>query len=142
MFKRLCVAVARCQLLVAKTASIVWVNVVLKRRDAVRTKVKDSFLSFMDLRNSPLSGSSEFFSAEAIEKLSLVLHYETIRKAVTVGKLAKRSSKKLNFSQSAHPQQASKRPSLPTFGHPSSSGSCSGAKISSSSSRRGKGKRF
>ena len=70
MLKRLCVAGARCQLLVAKTASIVWANLVLKWRDAVLTKVKDSisFESFMDLRNLPLSGFSKLFPTEAIEK--------------------------------------------------------------------------
>ena len=38
---RLSLAGTRCQLLVAKTASTLWANVVLKRRDAVLAKVKD-----------------------------------------------------------------------------------------------------
>ena len=51
----------RCQLLVAKTASTLWANFVLKRRDAVLAKVKDSISleSFMELRNARLSGSTE-----------------------------------------------------------------------------------
>ena len=39
---RLSVAGARCQLLVVKMASTLWANLVLKRRDAVLEKVKDS----------------------------------------------------------------------------------------------------
>ena len=94
MLKRLYVASACCQLLVAKIALIMWVNLVLKRHDAVLTKVKDSisFESFMDHRNSLLSGSSELFPAEAVEKAteksSLVLHDEVIRKAMTAEKPA------------------------------------------------------
>ena len=38
---RLSLAGARCQLLVAKTTSTLWANVVLKCRDAVLAKVKD-----------------------------------------------------------------------------------------------------
>ena len=47
---------AHCQLLVVKMASTLWANIILKRRDAVLAKVKDS-MSFesMDLRNSVLS---------------------------------------------------------------------------------------
>ena len=80
MLKCLFVAGARCQLLVAKTASSIWANLILKRRDAVLTKVKDSisFESFMDLPDSPLSGSTELFPKEAVEKAieksSRVLH--------------------------------------------------------------------
>ena len=44
MIKWLCMAGARCQLLVAKTTSTVWANLILKRGDAVLTKVKDYFL--------------------------------------------------------------------------------------------------
>ena len=57
LVRRLFLAGARCQLLVVKTASTPWVNVILKRRDAVLTTVKDcmSFESFMDLRNSTIS---------------------------------------------------------------------------------------
>ena len=88
MLKRLFVAGARCQLLVANMASIVWANLILKMRDAVLTKVKDSipFEFFVDLRNFPLSGSTELFPREAvkkaIEKSSRVLYNEAIRKAV------------------------------------------------------------
>ena len=55
MLKRLCASGARCQLLVVKTVSTVWANLVLKQRDAILTKVKESisFESVMDLRNSP-----------------------------------------------------------------------------------------
>ena len=59
----------------------------------------------MDFRNSTLSGSSELFPAEAIEKAvaksSRVLYDEAVRKAVSAEKLAHKSSKKLHFSQSA-----------------------------------------
>ena len=134
MLKRLCVAGARHQFLLAKNVSTVWANLVLEQQDAVLTKVKDSipFESFMDLRSSPLIGSSELFPADAIEK--------------AVEKPACKYSKKLHFSRSTRPQQAAKHPSLPTSGkssgHPPSSGSSFGYKASSTSSHRGKGKKF
>ena len=58
---RLSLAGARCQLLVAKTASTLWANLVLKRRDTVLAKVKDSisYESFMDPLNARLSSSTE-----------------------------------------------------------------------------------
>ena len=53
LVRRLSLAGAQCQLLVAKTASTVWANVVLKCRDTVLVEVKDSISeSFMDLRNA------------------------------------------------------------------------------------------
>ena len=54
--KRLSLPGARCQLLVAKTASMVWANIVLEWHDTVLDKFKDSisFESFMDLRNVKL----------------------------------------------------------------------------------------
>ena len=42
LVSHLSLAGARCQLLIAKTASTLWANIVLKRRDAVLAKVKDS----------------------------------------------------------------------------------------------------
>ena len=67
--KHLFVAGARCQLLVAKTASTMWGNLILKRCDAVLVKVKDNISdSFMDLCNSPLSCSSELSSKAVVEK--------------------------------------------------------------------------
>ena len=42
MLKRLFVVGTRCQLLVAKTASTMFTSLVLKRCDAILTKVKDS----------------------------------------------------------------------------------------------------
>ena len=44
LVRRLSLAGARCQLLVARTASTLCANVVLKRRDAVLVRVKDSSL--------------------------------------------------------------------------------------------------
>ena len=59
-----------------------------------------SFESLMDLRNIPLLGSSELFPKEtlekAVEKSSRVLHDEAIWKAVSLGKLAMKSAKKLH----------------------------------------------
>ena len=87
----------------AKTASTVWANVVLKRRNAVLARVKDSisFESFMDLRNSKLSSLAELFPAEAVEQAversSRVLHDEAIRKAVSANKPARKSAKKFIF---------------------------------------------
>ena len=40
----LSLAGARCQLLVAKTASTLWANVIFKCHDAVLAKVKDSYV--------------------------------------------------------------------------------------------------
>ena len=42
LVRSLSLAGARCQLVVAKTALILWANVALKRHDAVLAKVKDS----------------------------------------------------------------------------------------------------
>ena len=61
---------ARCQLLVAKTASTMWANLLLKRCDAALAKVKDSI-------------SFESF---------------TIHKAVTIEKFSKKPTKLLQFS--------------------------------------------
>ena len=63
-------ASARCQLLVAKTASTLWANLILKRRDTVLAKVKDSmsFESFVDLRNSEISTGEELFPSEVLDK--------------------------------------------------------------------------
>ena len=77
---RLSLAGARCKLLVAKTASTLWVSPVLKRRDAVLAKLKDliSFESFMDFRNARLSNSIKLFPVDILEKAvykpSRVLH--------------------------------------------------------------------
>ena len=76
------------------------------------TKVKDSILfeSFKDLCNFPLSGSSELFPREAVEKAteksSWVLHYEAID--------TEKTAKKLHFSELSCFQQSLKRPSQQT----------------------------
>ena len=98
LLKQLFVAGARCQLLVAKMASSVWANLVLKRRDAVLTKVKDSisFGSFMDLCSSPLSCSTELSPREpvekAIEKSPRILNNEAIWKTLSADKPTSSSS--------------------------------------------------
>ena len=100
---RLSLADSRCQVLVAKTASTLWANIVLKRREAVLAKVKDSisFESFMDLRNARLSSSTELFPADvlerAVERSSRILHDEAICKAVAQEKPPEKG-KKLRFS--------------------------------------------
>ena len=105
LVRRLSLAGARCQLLVTKTASTLWANVVLKRRDVVWAKVKDSisFESFMDLRNAKLSSGSDLFLTDvlvkAMERSPKVLHDEAIRKAVAQDK-PQSEGKKLHFSQS------------------------------------------
>ena len=60
--KRLFVAVSHWQLLVTKTASTVRANLILMHLDAILAKIKNNicFEYFMDVGNSPLSGSSEF----------------------------------------------------------------------------------
>ena len=65
-----------------------WANLPDERLDVVQEKLKDSmsFESSMDLRNTPLLGSSELFPKEALEKSNRVLHNEAIRKAVFVAK--------------------------------------------------------
>ena len=91
--RRLSLAGARCQLLVAKT------TLTLKRCDAVLTKVKDSisFESFMDLRIAKLSSGSDLFPTDvlekAVEKSSKVLHDETMQKAVSSDKPASKGKK-------------------------------------------------
>ena len=99
----LTLAGTRCQLLIAKTASTLWANIILKMKDMVVAKVKDSvsFESFVDLRNYKISTGDELFPTDvlnlAIEKVSKVLHDEAIRKAVTRDKHLS-SGKKLQFS--------------------------------------------
>ena len=151
---RLSLAGARCQLLVAKTSSTLWANIVLKRQDAVLAKVKDSmsFEYFIDLRNAKVSSGSELFPADVLEKAvkkSLkVLHNEAIRKAVSRDKPASHG-KKLHFSTTRHQQQRSqqqqsKNPAGSSVGSSfrSSSLTSSSCIASSSSSRRGRGKKF
>ena len=96
------VAGAQCQLLMAKTESTMWANLILKRHDAVLVKVKDNISeSFTDLRNSPLSGSSELFHKDAVEKAIVKagcdLHDEAIRRVVTVEQLSKKHLKHLQL---------------------------------------------
>ena len=85
---RLSLAGARCQLLLAKTTSTVWANLVLKRFDSVLAKVNDSisFESFMNLHSARLSYCSELFLPDilerAVERYSKVLHDEAIHKAI------------------------------------------------------------
>ena len=88
LIRRLSLAGARCQFLVAKTASTLWANLVLKKCDTVLAKVKDSisFESLMNLRNVRLSNSTDLFPAvileKAVEKSLRVFHVEAVRKAV------------------------------------------------------------
>ena len=141
-----------CQLLVAKTASTLWANLLLKCWDTVLIQVKDNILfeSFKDLRNSPLYGSMKLFPMDAvelaIEKSSRVLHEEAIWKAVSLDKPAEKSNKWLQFSQYSRHQRASKRlarqSSVKSVGRSSSSASSSSVKASSSSSWHGWGKKF
>ena len=145
---RLSLAWARCQLIVAKMASTLWANVILKHCDAVLAKVKDfmSFESFMVMRNAKLSLGADLFPAKvldkAVEKSSKVLHFEAIWKAVSLDKPASRG-KKLHFPQPSHLQQSKKSTgsSSGTSFRPSFSTSSS-TKDTSFSSRRGKGKNF
>ena len=148
--RRLSLARARCQLLVAKMATTLWANIILKRRDAVLAKVKDSmsFESFMDLQNSSVSTGNELFPhdvlQQAMEKASKVLHDEAIRKVVTQDKPSSRG-KKLQFSFSSCKPQGLP-PKKPTGLSAGLSSRQSAPKSLSSktttSSRRGRGKRF
>ena len=58
------------QLLVAKTASTLWANMILKLGDAILAKVKDSmsFELFIDLRNSKISTGEELYPTEVLNK--------------------------------------------------------------------------
>ena len=95
------------QLLVAKMASTMRANLLLKRCNAVLGKLKDSIMSFdsfMELFNTPLSGTSELFFHEsfdkATEKSSHVLYNEAIRETVTLEKKpSKKTTKKIQFPQ-------------------------------------------
>ena len=125
-----------CQLLVAKTTFNVWADLILRHRDAVLAKIKDniSFKYFMDLCNSPLSGSSEHISKDTVEKAVVkathVLRDEAVRKAVTQDKPTKEPQKCLQFLQSMKQAQSSKQsgyqPSRQSSGRGSSS---SGSKL-------------
>ena len=105
-------------MLAAKTALTLWANVILKPRDVVLAKIKDSmsFESFMDLRNSKISTGKELFPTDildkAIEKSSKVLRDEAIRKDVTRDKPSTRR-KKLYFSTMPCKQQGP-QPKKPT----------------------------
>ena len=61
---------AKTQFLVAKTASTIWGNALLKHHDALLEKVKDNirFESSIELRNSLLSSLTELFPLGALEK--------------------------------------------------------------------------
>ena len=104
--RHLSLAGARCRLLVAKTASSLWATIILKCRDAVLAKVKDSisFESIMDLRNDKLLSGMDIFPAKvldlAVRISSKVPHDEAIRKVVSRDKPASRR-KKLHFSQTS-----------------------------------------
>ena len=111
----LSLARAGCQLLVAKTASTLWANVILKHQDALLAKVKDSmsFESCVDLRNAKIFAGSELFRTEvlenAVKKSPKVLYDEAIRKAVSsLDKPASRR-KKLHFSNTPRQQQRSQQ---------------------------------
>ena len=117
---RLSLAGGRCQLLVAKIASALWINLVLKQRDAVMGKVKDSisFESFMDLRNARLCNLTELFPSEILEKAvvksSRVLHDEVIRNAVSQDK----QNACLGHLQSLHTVRQLPLPRRPPRLHP------------------------
>ena len=102
LVRRLSLAGARCQLLVAKTASTLWANISLRAGmwSWLRSRTLMSFESFMDLRNSTISLGDTLFPVGvpklAIEKASKVLHDETIRKTLTCAKPANRG-RKLQF---------------------------------------------
>ena len=116
---------AQCQLLVVKTVSTVWANLLLKCHDAVLGKLKDnmSFESFMDLCSVLESGSAELFPQEALEraleKSSCVFHDEAIREVVTIDKLLRKPTKRLQFSHAAC-QAQSTTPSGPQSPRPAS----------------------
>ena len=63
------------------------------------------FESFTKLCNAPLSGSTDLFPQDAVERAmensSHVLHDEAIRKVVTMEKGQKKCAKKLQFYLSA-----------------------------------------
>ena len=85
------------------------------------TKVKDNiFKSFMNLTNALLSGSLELFPKEAVERvieqLSWFLHNKAIRIEVSQDKPAKKSIKRLQFSQSSRQPQSSKCSALQSTG--------------------------
>ena len=71
----------------------------MKCHNEVLAKIKDdiSFESFIDLRNSALTGLTDLFPKDAVEKAivksSRVLHDEAIHKVVTQGKPAKKPPK-------------------------------------------------
>ena len=76
-------AATRCQLLVAKTASTMWANLILKCRDAVLDKVKDYISEFfMGLWNFLLSGSFELFPRDTVKKIIV----KAVRKAIAIEK--------------------------------------------------------
>ena len=93
---RLSLAGGRCQLLVAKTTSTLWADIVLKWHDAMLVKVKDtiSFESFLDLHNARLS-FTKLFPADvleiAVKRSCKVLHDEAIRKVVAQESLNRRA---------------------------------------------------
>ena len=90
---------ARCQLLVPKTASTLWANILVKVKDSM------SFESFMDLRNSSISTGDKLFPTDvlkqAIEKTSKVLHDEAICKAVTRDQPSSGSSSRKSSTKSS-----------------------------------------
>ena len=136
LVRHLSLAGARCQLLVAKTASTPWANFVLKRRNVVLAKVKDP-ISFMDLRNARLSNSTKPFPVDILEKeverSSKVLHDEAIHKAMSQEK-PQYKVKKLHFSQPSCQQQQQKQPQQSKQSYESSAWKSSFSSASSSSS--------
>ena len=104
--KRLFVAGAHCQLLMAKTDSTFWANVLLKCQDAVLGKVNDnmSFNSFMDSHDLLCRLALD----KVVQKSSHVFHNEVICKVVSLEKLAKAKPKKLHFCQQSREAQSAK----------------------------------
>ena len=140
-----------CQLLVAKTASTIWANSLLRWHDAVLSKTQDniSFESFMELCDAPLSDLTELFpwdaSEKAAQKSSCVLHDKAFQKAVFMVKGQRKPVKKLQFSQSVCGRQSAKCLDSQSFRTLSGKGfSSAGSKTSSapSSSKCRKWKKF
>ena len=150
--KLLFVAGTSCQLLITKMVLTMWGNLLLKLWDIILGKLRDkvSFNSFMELRNASLSGSLDFFprnsSDKAVEKSSLVLHDEAVRKAVTLEKPPKKLVKKIQFSQESWQSQSAKcsgpQSWAPSVRGASATPSSSSSKGSSSSGKCGRRNRF
>ena len=113
---------------------------------SVLEKVRDniSFKLFLKLKNELFSGLTELFPRGALKraaKLSGLLHNEVMWKVVSIENKLQKLNEKLQFSQSAHRKQFSMRSDSQSSKSLAGKGS-SGGKISSPSSKQGKGKKF